>query len=184
MKSLSSFIGIPVGFHIIAVRSNEDTPDVYDDKLYLFFKSTFIMVMTCTTNSGIYGLRNFHRWNKKGAAVIKADEIYYYAFEKSDGKKVRHHNGKMECLRQIRELLYYRDNNKNDKAEGIGPVYKGNFSTNIHANSYKHRTGILSWLIGRWSTGCIVVNNLQKYYQMLSAIPLKHKVTLTVLKEF
>ena len=33
MKSLPSFINVPFGKHIIAVRSNEDEPDKYDDKL-------------------------------------------------------------------------------------------------------------------------------------------------------
>lgn len=185
MRQLPSFTHLPMTPHIIAVRSTEDHADVYDDKLYFFMGSTFISVMTCTTNSGTYGQRNFHRWNRKGVAVVKSDEIYYYAFEKSDGKSVRHHNGKMECLRQVEPLKYYRDNNNNDRIDEIGPVYLGNYSTNIHANSYKHRTGLWSWLIGRWSVGCVVVNDLWKYYNvLLSRIPLKVRVTLTVLKEF
>ena len=36
MMSLPSFKGYPRGKHIIAVRSEEDEPDKYDDKLYLF----------------------------------------------------------------------------------------------------------------------------------------------------
>ena len=185
MKSLPSFINVPFGKHIIAVRSNEDEPDKYDDKLYLFDYKTCIGVMSCTTNSGVYGLKNFKKWNKKGTAVVKSNEIYYDVFEKSDGVKVRHHNGKAECLRQIGNMKYYRDNNLDNKIDESGRIYEGNYSTNVHPNSYKYFIGILTWLIGRWGTGCLVVNNLTKYYNvLLKNIPLRKKITYTLLREF
>jgi hypothetical protein len=184
MKSLSEFTHVPKGYHIITVRSTEDAPDGYDDKLYLFKGEVFIMVMSCTTNSGLYGLKNFKKWNRLGAAVIKSNQICYNAFMKSDGKKVRHHNGKMKCLRLMKYILYYRDGNGNDKIDEVGTLYKGNYATNIHGNSYNFFTGIRSWLIGKWGTGCIVVNNLTKYYIMLKTIPYNTPVTVTILKEF
>ena len=185
MKSLSSFIKIPTGIHLIAVRSNEDEPNKYDDKLYVFNNEICIGVMSCTTNSGLYGLKNFKKWNRKGTAVIKSDEVYYNVFEKSDGENVRHHNGKMECLRQTAPMKYYRDNNLDNKIDEVGTIYEANNSTNVHANSYKYIKGIVSWVIGRWGTGCLVVNNLSKYYNvLLFNIPLKTKITLTLLKEF
>lgn len=185
MMSLESFRYFPRGKHIIAVRSNEDEPDKYDDKLYLFDYRTFIGVMSCTTNSGVYGLKNFFKWNSKGAAVVKANEIYYDVFEKSDGVNVRHHNGKVQCLRQVGNMKYYRDNNMDNKIDESGPIYEGNYSTNCHPNSYKRKKGIITWLIGRWGTGCLVVNDLTKYFGvLLKRIPLKKKVTYTLLKEF
>lgn len=184
MKSLHSFDYMPLKEHIIAIRSDEGT-DTYDDKLYLFRGTKFISVMSCTTHSGKYGLLNFFKWNKKGTAVVKADEVYYDVFQKSDGKIIRHHNGKMQCLRQVGKMLYFRDNDLDDKAEEIGRQYYANYSTNCHANSYKYKKGIRSWAIGRWGTGCLVVNNLTKYYeQLLAKIPYKRKVTYTLLKEF
>lgn len=185
MKSLDSFQYVPKGMHIIAVRSNEDEPDKYDDKLYLFCGEKFISVMSCTTNSGTYGLFNFFKWNKKGTAVIKFDEIYYNSFIKSDGKNVRHHNGKMQCLRQIAPLKYYRDNNYDNKIDEKGTIYEANNSTNVHANSYVHKKGIRSWLIGRWGTGCTVVNNLTRYWEVLMVrINYNKPVTYTGLNEF
>ena len=185
MKSLNSFLYVPKTPHIIVVRSNEDEPDKYDDKLYLFRGEKFIAVMSCTSNSGTYGLLNFFKWNRKGTAVIKFNEIYYNAFIKSDGKTYRHHNGKMQCLRQIAPLKYYRDNNKNKKIDEVGPVYKRNNSTNVHCNSYKHKKGILSWAIGKWGTGCTVVNNLTMYYDiLLTKIHYNQPVTYTGLKEW
>jgi hypothetical protein len=115
MRSLPSFKGVPQGHHVIVVRSDEDAYNTYDDKLYLFKSDKCIAVMSCTSNSGGYGLMNFARWNKLGTAVIKFDEIYYDAFMKSDGVNIKHHNGKMQCLRQVKPLKYYRDNNKNRK---------------------------------------------------------------------
>mgnify|MGYP003108924260 CR=1 FL=1 len=185
MKSLPSFKGVPNGKHIIAVRSSEDEPDKYDDKLYLFDGDKCISVMSCTTNSGVYGLKNFAKWNKKGTAVTKANEVYYDVFEKSDGSKVKHHNGKVRCLRQIGKMKYYRDGNKNNKIDETGTVYFANYSTNIHPNSYTHKAGIRSWAIGRWSTGCLVVNDLSKYFDVLMRkISFGYPVTYTLLKEF
>jgi len=141
--------------------------------------------MPCTSNSGVYGLLNYFKWNRKGTAVIKFDEIYYNAFQKSDGSKVKHHNGKMQCLRQIAPLKYYRDSNKDTKIDEVGTVYEANNSTNVHANSYKYKKGIISWVIGKWGTGCTVVNDLSRYYQvLLKKIHYNQPVTYTGLKEW
>jgi len=185
MKSLPSFRYLPKGKHIIVLRSIEDAPDRYDDKLYLFDFETCIGVMSCTSNSGTYGLLNFKKWNRKGTAVIKFDEVYYDSFMKSDGKRVRHHNSKMQCLRQIGFLKYFRDRNKDKKIDASGPVYEGNNSTNIHCNSYKWKKGFITWFIGRWGTGCVVVNDLTKYYDvLLKNIPYNTPITYTGLNEF
>lgn len=185
MKSLPSFQYVPEDYHVIVVRSEEDAPDQFDDKLYLFKGETFVEVMPCTSNSGTYGLLNFFKWNKKGTAVIVFDQIYYKAFQKSDGNRIRHHNGKMQCLRQIRPLKYYRDRNRDKKIDETGPIYEGNNATNVHANSYVHKKGIRSWWIGRWGTGCTVVNDLTKYFGVLMRlIPYGQEVTYTGLKEF
>lgn len=185
MKSLPSFKSIPTGPHVIVVRSNEDEADKYDDKLYLFRGETFIGVMSCTSNSGAYGLLNFFKWSKEGTAVIKFDEIYYNSFMKSDGKAVQHHNGKMQCLRQVAPLKYYRDSNKDKKIDETGKIYEGNNSTNIHANSYTNKKGIISWSIGKWGTGCTVINDLTKYYDvLLNEIHYNEPVTYTGLKEW
>lgn len=185
MKSLPSFLYVPKKPHIIVVRSNEDVPDTYDDKLYLFIGEQCIDVMPCTSNSGIYGLRNFFKWNRVGTAVIKFDEIYYNAFMKSDGKRVRHHNGRMQCLRLMSPIKHYRDGNRNNKIDESGQVYESNINTNVHANSYKYKKGIRTWIIGKFGTGCTVVNDLTKYWQSLMVrIHYNQPVTYTGLKEF
>jgi len=184
MKSLGSFTHVPSGHHIIAVRSNEDAPDKYDDKFYHFIGKRCISVMSGTTNSGLYGLRKFYKWNRLGTAVIKFDEIYYNTYVKSDGKYVRHHNGKVQCLRQIAPMKYYRDNNYDNKIDETGRIYIGNYSTNIHPNSYNYFDGMRSWFIGKWGTGCNVINDLTKYWQMINIIPYNEPITFTGLKEW
>ena len=185
MQSLHSFAYIPKGLHLIVVRSDEDQPDAYDDKLYLFIGERCISVMSCTSNSGTYGLLNYFKWNKKGTAVIKFNEVYYNSFQKSDGNKVRHHNSKMQCLRQIAPLKYYRDSNKNNKIDETGRIYEGVNATNVHCNSYKYKKGIRSWTIGRWGTGCTVINDLTKYWGVLIVrAHYNEPITYTGLKEW
>ncbi len=184
MRSLSSFKYVPSGIHLIAVRANEPGTGIYCDKIYVFEEEKGISVMPCTTKSGRWGLINFWKYNRDGVAVIKDDEIYYDTYKKSNGITVRHHNNKVQCLRQIKDMLYYRDGNQNDIVEEQGEIYEGNYSTNIHPNSYNQKRGILSWFIGKWSLGCIVINDLSKYWNMLNLIDDGEPITLTVLKEF
>ena len=142
------------------------------------------MVIPCTTHAGLKALKNPFRFNRKGVAVTKSDEVYNNAFIKTDGKKVRHHGRGMKALRQIKSMLYYRDGNKDGKIDESGKIYKGNYSTNIHANSYNHKTGIISRFVGAWSYGCNVTNELDLYYEMLEMIPYETEITYTLLKEF
>ena len=92
--SLSTFNGIPKGYWLLGVRSNEDEPDKYDDKVYLYYGTKFIMVTSCTTNPGKYGLLNFKEWNSQGVAVIKSNMWHY------DLWKPGIHKGKMKALVQ------------------------------------------------------------------------------------
>lgn len=177
------FKGFPQGYWIIGVRSNEDTYNVFDDKFYLFKGKEFIMVLTGTTNSGGYGLKNYTKWDKRGTAVIASGIWNYNVYQKSDGKTIRHHNGKLQCLRQIANIFYYRDSNKNNKVEQTGKMYYENNATNFHLNSYKILKGIVSWIIGGWSTGCLVANNATEYYDMLAIIPFTEKVSMLIIDE-
>ena len=116
VKSLDSFKNIPKGRWLLGVRSNEDSYNTYDDKIYEFEGEKFIRVVTATTNAGAGVLRGgFLKYNKKGVAVLKSDEWYYNVW--SYGL----HRGKMPSLRQVgRRVKVYRDGNKNKKSEEIG----------------------------------------------------------------
>lgn len=186
VRTINGFKGFPKNDFLIFIRSNEDAFDTYDDKVYLMShaKDGSIYCKTvapCTTNSGKKGLLTPSR--PEGTAVIKFNEWYYDTYQKSDGKVVKHHNGKMQCLRQVRNLKYYRDNNKDKRVDTKGHIYEGNYSTNIHANSYNAISGIISWLIGGWSEGCMVINDLTKYYQILKQFSTTEKISVCCINE-
>lgn len=178
-KNTEGFNGIPKGYWIIFVRSNEDEPNRYDDKIYIFKGYKFIAVSSCTTNSGKYGLLNYKKWNSKGTAIIKFDEWYYNTF------RYGLHRGRMQALRQVKPMKYYRDGNKDLKSDEKGKVYKEIAYTNIHFNSYRNKSKLLTWIIGGWSVGCMVMNDGNFYYKKF--IPLfkgkKDLVSVCCIKE-
>lgn len=169
VKSLKSFKYMPK-YLIIGVRSKADIPDTFDDKFYLFIDSKFVAVTTGTTHPGgpILG-GGWKSYNKNGAAIVKADEIYYNVY------RYGLHKGRMPALRQIRNMLYYRDNDNDKKVDASGILYADNYNTNFHANSYSAVQTIVNgvkdiigtWFktdkIGNWSAGCQVVNDAVGY---------------------
>lgn len=181
-KSLPSFKGFPPLYWLMGVRSNEDAPDEFDDKFYLFKGEEFIMVTSGTTNPGVKGLMNFIEYNKDGCAVIKADEWYHNLWRNGI------HRGKMKALVQYSDVLYYRDNNKNKKSEQIGKLYKGKIGINFHTCTYNTNSNFLkkfvSRLIGPWSLGCQVPNVAQDYYQIIEKVSTQLIVSYCLLNEF
>lgn len=177
VKSLPSFRGIPSGYWLLGVQSNEDKFNTFDDKFYLFKGETFILVTTGTTNAGKSAMFGYEKYNKLGVAVIKTNEWYYDLWQSGL------HKGKMEALRQINPIKYFRDNNKNTKIEEIGKMYEDIIYCNFHTNNYDRWTKIKRWIIGGWSACCQVCNDPFKYYRILELIG-KQKVSYCLLKEF
>lgn len=182
MQSLPSYKGMPEGYHLIVVRSEEDGFNVFDDKAYLFHGGKFVLVTSCTSNPGGPALLGgWKKHNKRGAAVIKADEIYY------DGLSYGFHNGKMPALRQEKPFYYYSDGNNDKKIDESGNVEFSIRNTNFHFNSYKVFQKIklaVSSIIGEWSYGCVVCNEQAKYEDIIARTKTQKFVTLTMLKEF
>ena len=166
VKSLPNFRKIPKQRWILGVRSKEDVYNSYDDKFYEFEGEKFIRVLTGTTNAGSGVLRGgFLKYNKRGAAVLKADEWYYNVW--SFGL----HRGKMPALIQkgVR-VKVYRDGNKNTKSEELGKYEKGWFGINYHTNTYNFSLAnlkVVKWAIGYWSAGCQVINSREKYIEQI-----------------
>ena len=178
VKSLKSFKGIPQGYWIVGVRSNEDAPNKYDDKFYLFNGEQFVKVVTGTTNPGTPILQGgYLKYNKVGAAVVKADEVYY------DVWKFGLHQGKMPALRQIGNFIVYRDGDKDGKSEEIGaPIVGSGYGINFHTCSYLDK--VVGENIGGWSAGCQVVNNTEQYYMIINLIKNQNRITYCLLNEF
>jgi len=178
VKSLSNYIDIPSEYWILAVRSSADLPDEFDDKFYLFKGERFIMVATGTTHSGTYGLLNFKKWNRKGAFVTKSNFWHYYLWKKGT------HKGRMDALGQAKDIVGYRDGDKDLKSEEIGEEVKGYFGINFHTVSYTKFKNYILKLIGRYSVGCHVINDVEKYYEMMSYFEHQYRVTLCLIDEF
>lgn len=182
VKSLSSFNHIPNDYWLLAIRSDEDAFNEFDDKIYLFKGEEFILVTSCTTNPGGPALLGgFKKYNKNGAAIIKSNEWYYDTF------KYGLHNGKMPALRQVKSMLYYRDKDLDKKAEEEGTIESAIYNTNIHFNSYsvfdKVKLSIKQY-IGEWSYGCIVLNEQEKYKKIIELTKPQIRTSFVLLKEF
>lgn len=180
LMSLDTFTHFPIGFFDTWVRSKEDAVNKFDDKVYTFeFRKgwklpKFKMVTTGTTNTGLFGLKKFFTYNRLGVAVLKDDIIVY------NSHVLGKHKGKYAAYVQSYDVSfpYYRDNNKNDKAECIGKVYYNRIGANCH------KAGWWSKLIGKWSLGCLVRNIKSHFDKWMKMLNSQKYLTVAILKEW
>ena len=178
VKSLPNFKNIPSDHWILGVRSNEDAPNSFDDKFYLFKGEEFIWVTSGTTNAGTPTLKQFEKVNKDGAAILKADTWYYNVW------KYGKHNGKVDALLQLGAAVQvYRDIDKDEKSEEQGKLESGYFGINFHPNTYD-LTKPSGSSIGWWSAGCQVVNNVTKYKEFIKLCKPQKNVSYCLIQEF
>lgn len=182
VKKTHGFTTIPIGYWLCGIRSQEDYSDCYDDKFYLFKGESFIMVTSGTTNPGKWGLLNFNVYNPKGCAVVKADEWYYDLWQKGL------HKSKIQAWVQRKPILYFRDNNKNEKSDELGTLQSGSIGINFHTCTYEKKPSSLKKFIGRvigkWSEGCQVANIASDYYKILEITKGQKTKSYCLLKEF
>ena len=177
VKSLPSFKGFPKEHWILGVQSLEDTFNTFDDKFYLFNGEKFVMVTSGTTNAGKNGLLKYESYTTDGVAVIKTNEWYHNVW------KFGLHRGKMEALRQIRPFLISRDGDRDTQIEE-GTAIPMMCGINFHANTYDMDQTEIKQIIGGWSLGCQVVNNVPKYKQFIALLKPQKAVTYCLIKEF
>ncbi len=178
VKELKSFKEVPKGYWLLGVRSNEDKPNSFDDKFYLFKGEEFIIVTSGTTNPGTPTLKQFEKVNKDGAGVLKSEEWYYNVW------KFGKHQGKVEALLQLgAKVKVYRDTDKDDKSEEQGKLQEGYFGINFHPNTYD-LSKPSGTNIGWWSAGCQVVNNVDKYKTMIKLLKTEKSVSYCLINEF
>lgn len=182
VKVTNGFKAVPKDYWLLAVRSEEDAFNTFDDKVYLFKGEKCELVTSCTTNPGGPALLGgYKKYNKVGAAVIKSDEWYYGVY------RYGLHNNRMPALRQQKPMLYYRDGNGDKKVDEVGQITEAVYYTNFHFNSYKVFDRIkntLSKLIGEWSYGCIVCNEEDKYEEIINKTKKQSSVSMCLIKEF
>jgi hypothetical protein len=179
VKELDSFKNIPAGYWLLGVRSLDDIPNTFDDKIYLFKGEEFVLVTSATTNPGTNTLKQFEKVNKDGAAVLKADQWYYNVW------KYGKHNGKVEALLQLgNKVQVYRDTDRDSKSEEQGALQSGYFGINFHPNTYDLSRKVTSSSIGWFSAGCQVVNNIPNYKMMIKLLKNEKFVTYCLVDEF
>jgi len=178
VRSLDTFEYIPKNYWMIGVQSLEDETNTFDDKFYVYKGEKFIMTLTGTTNAGRNALESYDKIGVSGAAVWKTDMIYYDVY--SPGK----HKGKMDAWRQVKPIYYYRDSDKDGKAEEQGELHHGIIGVNFHTNSYDKNSRAIKKLIGAWSYGCQVSNDPEKYNKLMQLTYEQKFITYCLLKEF
>jgi hypothetical protein len=179
VEGLPTFEGWKPGIYDIWVRSKADKFDAFDDKGFTYQVKqpgdtpTFIMARNGTTNAGSYGLKHFEQYNHAGCAVLKSDTIVY------NSHVYGLHHGK-PAYREAKPFPYFRDANRNERAEEIGPEFHDIIGANVH------RAGVNSTVIKNWSTACLVTANLAKFLAWLDFMIKQGKPPLTVciLKEW
>lgn len=179
---VKGFKEIPEDYWIIGIRNPQDTPDAFDDVFYLMKGTDLIMETTGTTNPGKKILKGgFRSYNSKGGAIVQSDRWYYdlWAYGK--------HKGIVPALRQVGAIYIHRDGDMDDKSEELGKAYVGNhYGINFHSASKDFNSNLVKTVVGGWSAGCQVCNNLTDYRKIINTIKDSNqkRVTYLLLKEF
>lgn len=171
-------------YMIIGLQSQENESNVFDDKFYVFDGPVFQHLSSGTTNPGLTALKHFDYYKLSGAAVWKTDQWCPDLYSRGYHKAIRKDGG-MRALRQQKPIYYYRDNDKDDKAEEIGELQHGIIYANMHGVSYDPNSVIERHKINSWSWGCQVWNNMVDYRIMQKAVWNRNKsVDYCLLKEW
>ncbi len=148
--------------NLIAIRADNSISDRFDDLFILDFKDELgarhVFYMKCTTDPGKHWLLN--PMNVKGC-IITCPGQYREAFE------IGTHRG-YEALRQCGDMEYVRDNNLDNILDfklmkDPKNRFWGKFFTNIHRASKNW----LLRLIGKYSAGCCVLQDIEEFEDIL-----------------
>ncbi len=183
VKNLKTFKEIPAGYWILGVRCDKSkrVKDKFNCKFYIFNGEKCILVMTGTTVPGVWSLLNFKSYGATGSALIKSDEWYYDVWKRGN------HKEKIPALVQVGRFKVIRDNDRNLTADETNHFsFEINKGLNFHVNTYLGRfvKVVKSWFIGKWSLGCQVTNDKDKYYEFLEISEPQKIFTYCLINEF
>lgn len=153
--------------NIIGVRNLENNANQYDDKLHVcylsedgYWKEDIFQV---STDPGRY-------WLEK--EDYKACAVYKHPQQARGAYKVGMHRGKYEALVQCQPVEYWRDGNKDSKADYGGEVFKNIIGLNIHRSSIHD-----SDEVNKYSAGCIVFSKMSDWKSFMELVH-KQKKTM------
>lgn len=174
--------------NIIAVRKNTDVSDNFDDRLFLAFKKNGIWQFKSydfSTDPGQIALTNpsFEIAQKYGTAIM-CEGQHLRKFQRGfHGLGAFRHR----ALRQIGEIPFYRDRNRNIKLDfDKNSITIGNYNCNIHCannNIYANQQKV-----GRSSEGCQITRTVKDHSEFMDIVDLSVPIwgdifSYTILKE-
>jgi hypothetical protein len=165
-KSNFKIFKTPFDCNLGGIRTNDNESEEFNDWLYCFYydKSGKIIheIVPGTTDAGLYYRLN--PMNKNGTAIIQHGIQHRGVYQLQDPKKnpkLRGHGGR-KAFRQIKPMLYWRDNNKDSKLDFDSKSFLELGFTN------GHYMGTLGKKVNKWSAGCwgAVEKEMDKLYNI------------------
>lgn len=169
----------PYDLNIIGVRNLENNANQYDDKLHVCYLSEDGHwkedIFQVSTDPGRY-------WLEK--EDYKACAVYAHPQQARGAYQVGMHRGKYEALVQWRPVMYWRDGNKDEKADYGGEVFNATIGLNIHRSSIHD-----SDEVNKYSAGCIVFSKMAEWEAFMELVHKQkrimgfHTFTFTLIAE-
>lgn len=150
----------PDKLNIVGVRSSSTKPNSFDDRLYVFYKTSDGIwkgkKYPNTTDPGTYWLKN--PMNVDGTAMLKAGQYV-------DAYAIGLHRGKYSALTQKGKVTVYRDYNRDDILDfNKGKEHTGLFGINIH------KAGKSTENVEKYSAGCQVFKNESDFNDFMELV--------------
>lgn len=154
----------PYELNIVGIRTNNTTPNSFDDKLIVFYKDDKGINQgkeyQITTDPGTYWLQK--PMNVDGTAILKEGQ-----YVKAYG--VGKHKGQYDALTQKKNVTVYRDYDRNAILDfNNGKETTGLYGINIH------KAGSDSYSVNKWSAGCQVFKREADFNEFMN-LAKKHK---------
>lgn len=174
--------------NIVGIRV-QDSSNEFSDRICVLYIDArgreVIETFRATTKAGKHWLLN--PLNSKGTAIVC--EGQYLGVYKIGIHNRSRPSRSYEALEQKGIMKYFRDNDRDSEHDYTGPIYEGNYKTNIH------RSGKTGWsrFVDKWSAGCQVIAGVESngqtswerfmYLCKLSAKKYGNSFTYTLLNE-
>ena len=148
------------------IRALDPYNNTFNDKLFGSFYDNdgtlHHLILPGTVDAGLTS--RLDPTNPNGVAIIQHSKQYKGVYQYQDpeeNSKFRGHKGKV-AFRQVGNMDYWRDKDKDGKLDFKGKTYTGNFLTN------GHMMGTLGNKVNDWSEGCwgSTEKNMYKMFAM------------------
>lgn len=149
----------PYELNIVGIRSDNTTPNKFDDEIHVFFKNNVSQWIhypfQATTDPGTFWLKN--PLSPQGTAILKAGQ-YRQAYQ------IGLHRGKYYAMVQRKPVTVIRDYDRNAVLDFYnGKAFIGLYGINIH----RATASGTSKTIDKYSAGCQVLANSNDFNRLM-----------------